>query len=87
MCDCDMDWQPFKTAPANTRVLVHDDRGHVQIARSVALRWYDDADRLIDPPVRWMALPVLDERGSKDEFHLDDHPRFSGRKNSKVRSR
>ncbi len=56
-----MDWQPIRTAPPNTRVLVHDKRGHVQIARVAALRWYDDADRLIDPPVRWMSLPDIDE--------------------------
>jgi hypothetical protein len=57
-----VDWQPIKTAPSNTRVLVADERGNVFIARVATLRWYDDADRLIDPPVRWMALPPAGDR-------------------------
>jgi hypothetical protein len=36
---------------------VADDKGHVQVARRVPLRWYTDADALIDPPVWWMPLP------------------------------
>jgi hypothetical protein len=51
------EWQPTKTAPAKTRVLVADDKGRVAIARRVPVRWYDDADAMIDPPAWWMPLP------------------------------
>jgi hypothetical protein len=53
-----MNWQPAKTAPARTRVLVADDKGHVQVARRMPLRCYTDADALIDPPAWWMPLPI-----------------------------
>jgi hypothetical protein len=52
-----MDWQPAKTAPQRTRVLVASDKGHVQIARRAPVRWYDDADGMINPPAWWMPLP------------------------------
>ena len=38
-----MDWQPIKTAPPRTRVLICDDARRVQIGRAGGLRWYDDA--------------------------------------------
>jgi hypothetical protein len=53
-----MDWQPAETAPSKTRVLVADDKGHVQVARRVPLRWYTDAEALLDPPLWWMPLPA-----------------------------
>jgi hypothetical protein len=52
-----MPWQPIKSAPEGERVLVCARRGNVLIARSVALRWYDDAERLLDSPRWWMPLP------------------------------
>jgi hypothetical protein len=52
-----MSWEPIKTAPAGKRVLVSDERGNVRIARAGALRWYDEADRLIERPRWWITLP------------------------------
>ncbi len=52
-----MEWKPIREAPANTRVLVQDVNGRVKIARLARLRWHDDFDRLMDPPVLWMPLP------------------------------
>jgi hypothetical protein len=52
------DWQPISTAPQDTRILVCSARGRVQIARTVVLRWYDDAGTMMDEkPVWWMPLP------------------------------
>jgi hypothetical protein len=51
-----LDWKPISTAPSNVRILVSN--GHrVFIARCGAIRWYDDADRLIQRPDLWMPLP------------------------------
>jgi hypothetical protein len=52
-----MHWQPAKTAPPRTRVLVANEGGRVQVARRAPVRWYDDADSMINPPVWWMPLP------------------------------
>jgi hypothetical protein len=52
-----MTWQPIRTAPSNTRVLVCDDKGNVFIARASTLRWRDEADRLVDRPLWWQPLP------------------------------
>ena len=52
-----MEWQPIRTAPNNTRVLVSDTKGNVLIARVATLRWFDEVGRLIDPPLGWMPLP------------------------------
>jgi hypothetical protein len=53
-----LDWQPIGTAPRNVRILVST--GHrVFIARAGSLRWFDDADHLIDRPAWWMPLPAL----------------------------
>ena len=52
-----MAWEPIKTAPTNTRVLVCDDTGDVFIAKVTTLRWRDEAGRLINPPVWWQPLP------------------------------
>ena len=52
------DWQPISTAPQDTRILVCSARGRVQIARTVVLRWNDDAGTMMDEkPVWWMPLP------------------------------
>jgi hypothetical protein len=53
-----MQWQPAQTAPTRTRVLVASEHGHVRIARRAPVRWYDDADSLMDPPAWWMPLPA-----------------------------
>jgi hypothetical protein len=50
-------WQPGKTVPPRTRVLVVNDKGQVRIARRIALRWYDDADMMLDTQAGWMPLP------------------------------
>ena len=51
-------WERFRwTAPTNTRVLVCDHTGDVFIAKVAALRWRDEADRLIDRPLWWQSLP------------------------------
>ena len=53
-----LDWHPIGTAPRNVRILVST--GHrVFIARAGSLRWFDDADHLIDRPAWWMPLPAL----------------------------
>ena len=49
-----MDWQPIRSAPSGERVLVCDRRGHVA---SLLLRWYDDAEKMIDKPEWWRPLP------------------------------
>jgi hypothetical protein len=51
------DWQPIVTAPENERILVCNRAGHVQIARTAFLRWYDDDGRLLDIPEWWAPLP------------------------------
>jgi hypothetical protein len=53
-----VDWQPIKTAPAGERVLVANERGTVFVAKLLVLRWYDDAERLIDRPEWWTPLPA-----------------------------
>jgi hypothetical protein len=50
-------WQPIKSAPSGERVLVCDRYGNVFVVRLLVLRWYDDAEKLIDRPEWWMALP------------------------------
>ena len=60
-------WEPIKTAPSNTRVLVCGDKGHVQIARLASLRWYDDADTLIGRPRWWMPLPAIPSEKPPEE--------------------
>ena len=52
-----MDWQPIRSAPSGERVLVCDRRGHVFVAHLLVLRWYDDAEKLIDKPEWWAPLP------------------------------
>jgi hypothetical protein len=53
-----MEWQPIKSAPSGERVLACDRRGTVFVAKLLVLRWYDDAERLIDRPEWWMPLPA-----------------------------
>jgi hypothetical protein len=53
-----MDWQPIKSAPPRTRVLICDESRRVQIGRIAGLRWYDDAGHLLSVvPQWWMPLP------------------------------
>jgi hypothetical protein len=53
-----MDWQPISTAPRRTRLLISDERRHVQVARAAGLRWYDDASSLLSGrPQWWQPLP------------------------------
>jgi hypothetical protein len=44
--------------PARTRVLISDERRHVQVARAARLRWYDDAGTLLS------ARPLESDDGS-----------------------
>ena len=52
-----MDWQPIRSAPSGERVLVCDRNGKVFVAHLLVLRWYDDAERMIDRPEWWRPLP------------------------------
>ena len=62
-----MDWQPIKTAPPRTRVLICDDAKRVQIGRAAGLRWFDDVGHLLSVrPLWWMSIPEgPDEREVK----------------------
>jgi len=62
-----MDWQPIKTAPPRTRVLICDEAKRVRIGRAAGLRWFDDTGHLLSlRPLWWMPLPEgPDEREVK----------------------
>jgi hypothetical protein len=58
-----VEWKPVNTAPSGIRVLVCDDKGRVQIAQLMVLRWLDDSDTIIGRALWWMPLPEAPKSG------------------------